>query len=188
MSHGWTALQRDDEAEDWGYLAVCGGCQSKQIEQARQRTSAPPAMEAATSGQLQDYAVETATGDAAQSGTEREQLEAVGREMGLTTQQIEQAKAEGVTSAWPASHRGEYQGRPAPRPLPVSIATWTLRRRWRRLAKGLGSIRTRRRGRMELSRPVSGVRCPREQSRGTESPSGGPPEAPLWLTSGGSPY
>ena len=99
VSHGWTALQRDDEAEDWGYLAVCGGCQSKQIEQARQRTSAPPAMEAATSGQLQDYAVETATGDAAQSGTEREQLEAVGREMGLTTQQIEQAKAEGVTSA-----------------------------------------------------------------------------------------
>ena len=98
VRQGWTALQRDDEADDWGYLAVCGGCQRKQIEQARQQVSVTSAMEAPPE-QSQDHAMEVATGDTAQSGTEREQLEAVGREMGRTTQQIEQAKAEGVTSA-----------------------------------------------------------------------------------------
>ena len=43
-AQGWTGFQRDNEADDWGYLAVCGNCQRNQIEQAQQRTAATTAM------------------------------------------------------------------------------------------------------------------------------------------------
>ena len=47
VRQGWVDFQTDDEAEDWRYVGVCGDCQRKQIEQARQRTPPPSAMEAA---------------------------------------------------------------------------------------------------------------------------------------------
>jgi hypothetical protein len=66
---GWTSLQHDP-AEGWDYLGICAHCQRDEVEQER----------LAEQERIKD-------------------LESTGREMGLTTQQIEQAKAEGVTSA-----------------------------------------------------------------------------------------
>jgi hypothetical protein len=66
---GWTSLQHDP-TEGWDYLGICANCQRGEVE--RQRV-----------------AQQERTKD----------LESTGREMGLTTRQIEQAKAEGVTSA-----------------------------------------------------------------------------------------
>ena len=66
---GWTSLQHDP-AEGWDYLGICPHCQRDQVEQQR----------LAEQERIKD-------------------LESAGREMGLTTQQMEQAKAEGVTSA-----------------------------------------------------------------------------------------
>ena len=65
----WTSLQHDPN-EEWDYLGICAKCQRDQVERDR-------------SAQQDD------SGD----------VESLGREMRLTTEQIEQAKAEGVTTA-----------------------------------------------------------------------------------------
>jgi len=66
---GWTSLQHDP-AEGWDYLGICAHCQRDEVEQER----------LAEQERIKD-------------------LESTGREMGLTPEQIQQAKAEGVTTA-----------------------------------------------------------------------------------------
>ena len=66
---GWTSLQHDP-TEDWDYLGICAKCHRDQVERER-------------------LAQQERTDD----------VESIGREMGLTPAQIQQAKAEGVTTA-----------------------------------------------------------------------------------------
>jgi len=65
---GWTSLQHDP-ADGWDYLGICAHCQRDEVERER-------------------LAQQERTQD----------LESTGRDMGLTPEQIQQAKAEGVTT------------------------------------------------------------------------------------------
>jgi hypothetical protein len=65
---GWTSLQHDP-AEGWDYLGICAHCQRDEVER-------------------EHLAQQERSKD----------LESTGREMGLTPEQIQQAKAEGVTT------------------------------------------------------------------------------------------
>jgi hypothetical protein len=78
---GWVSLQHNP-SEDWDYLGICANCQKDVVEQ-----------------------------ELLAKSEQREELEDTGRAMGLTLEEIEQAKAEGVTSAL-GLRRIEKNGRP----------------------------------------------------------------------------
>ena len=88
---GWTSLQHDP-ADGWDYLGICPHCKRDQVEQERLAKQEPT-----------------------------EDLASTGREMGLTPQQIEQAKAEGVTTAL-GLRRIEVNSQPVKVPETIACA------------------------------------------------------------------